>query len=361
MKVKTKKQKAKKNPELTRLFNQMTGVSDPDYHLVEGKYDRLMYLLNLFNTYLNNMTTQIKKNFSDKEKEIAELERFIEYGKETQNKYYLEEKKIDKSKNIDDIFKDMSMPRYDEKKLVEYYKQIVEDNYFKEIILTCSAMSQYSKFLNVSKTELNYNFVEKDSCHETILFTFSSLNFQDIFFDDIVNESFKIYVLFCLSLLYKVCHEMYSILTSPNIDIDKFSELLMKSIAKVKQQVPGCEKAFKKILNSVDLLKDNFEDYYKSFVKSQSPTIIIENFISDVARSTNADLITLKQFKKIIVFFEEQARLYGKKDPNINKLVSMVKTNFSKLEEEIKKEKFGRKEEKEESGDDEYVDKNNSN
>lgn len=133
-------------------------------------------------------------------------------------------------------------------------------------------------------------------------------------------------------MLYNTCFDVYQIITSPDIDISKFSDLIVESIKQAKKMIPRANKAFRKIEESVELLKDNFQNYYKDFVTTKNPTIIIENFILDVSKenSGDVDLELARQFKKIVMFYQKKSQ--GKiKDPKVNKLFEMLNKNFEML------------------------------
>ena len=81
----------------------------------------------------------------------------------------------------------------------------------------------------------------------------------------------------------------------------------------------------------MQLLKNNFSGYYKDFVVSKNPGIIIENFVMDVADDSKADTETTYQFRKIINFYKEKMR--GRvNDPKIQKIFDLVGQNLDVLE-----------------------------
>jgi hypothetical protein len=96
--------------------------------------------------------------------------------------------------------------------------------------------------------------------------------------------------------------------------------------------IPRAGKAFKKIEESVELLQNNFGGYYKDFISTKNPSIIIENFILDCSKeqNENMDLDLARQFKKIAMFYKKKSA--GKiKDPRINQIFEMLDKNFAML------------------------------
>ena len=133
-------------------------------------------------------------------------------------------------------------------------------------------------------------------------------------------------------MLYNTTYDVYQIITSPDIDISKFSDIIVQSIQQAKKMIPRANKAFKKIEESVELLKNNFQNYYKDFITTKNPTIIVENFILDVSKENTGelDLDLARQFKKIVMFYQKKSQ--GKiKDPRINQLFEMLNKNFDML------------------------------
>ena len=77
-------------------------------------------------------------------------------------------------------------------------------------------------------------------------------------------------------------NEMLGIGNMADIDISNFRETLSIMITKTQRVLPNCQKAFDMIENAVGLLERNFDGYYKDFVKTANPSIILLNFIGDV-------------------------------------------------------------------------------
>ena len=133
-------------------------------------------------------------------------------------------------------------------------------------------------------------------------------------------------------MLYKTSYEIYEIITSPDIDISKFSDIIIQSIQQAKKMIPRANRAFRKIEESVALLKNNFQNYYKDFISTKNPTIILENFILDCSKENgeDVDLELARQFKRIVMFYQKKSQ--GKiKDPRINQLFEMLNKNFDML------------------------------
>jgi hypothetical protein len=136
----------------------------------------------------------------------------------------------------------------------------------------------------------------------------------------------KKYILNILSHTYLIGHEVYEIITAPNIDIKKFSRVLLANIDKMKKTIPRCDKAFDIIKNSVEMLENNFKGYYKNSVESANPSVIIESFIVDVSMSQKSNAVITGQFRRIIMHMKKQAA--NNTDPRVKKLFKILNSQF---------------------------------
>ena len=98
----------------------------------------------------------------------------------------------------------------------------------------------------------------------------------------------------------------------------------------MKKQIPRCNKAFNIIANSVNLLENNFDTYYKHSIEAENPSIIIENFITDVSISQKSSPAVTNQFKKIIMFMKRKTA--GNKDPRVSQLFKVLNSQFDMMD-----------------------------
>jgi hypothetical protein len=189
-----------------------------------------------------------------------------------------------------------------------------------------------------NRAALSKNFILYCEGDYLQLFNFTSFDFKQLFISDFISEpKFEDYVLLSLHLIYKRAIAIVEAVTSPDIDVDRFSEILIDQIQEVKKLVPRCDKAFRKIEQSVGMLKQNFGDYYKGFVTSQSgnPGAFIESFISDVAHRSDVDRETFRQFERIIKFYQQKMTSNKVSDPKVLNMMNLVKSNLSILDAKI--------------------------
>ena len=195
----------------------------------------------------------------------------------------------------------------------------------------CKNLIIYKKYIE-NNDNLSDNFIKSSKTHELVIFPFCNFDIKFIYTIVKIDDSIKKYLLIFMNMLFNTSYDIYQIITSPDIDISNFSDIIVDSIKQAKKMIPRANKAFRKIEESVELLKDNFQNYYKDFITTKNPTIIIENFILDVSKenSGEVDIELARQFKKIVMFYQKKSQ--GKiKDPRVNQLFEMLNKNFDML------------------------------
>jgi hypothetical protein len=158
------------------------------------------------------------------------------------------------------------------------------------------------------------------------------VNFKQVYIDDRLAPNDKEFVLVVLHKLYTITHDVYEAVTSPDVDVGEFVDVIMGSIGEVQRQIPRCGQAFQKIADSVGLLKDNFGGYYKDYAASGNPTIIMENFVLDVSKNTNASPAITAQFRRIIAHYRKLASQQAT-NPKLQSLFAQIDANFDELEQ----------------------------
>lgn len=199
-------------------------------------------------------------------------------------------------------------------------------------LAVCKCLSPYRKSIE-NKDALDDNFVKDIIAGQRIL-PCCSFNFPVFWENKHINDESRRFMLNTFSSLFNNSLEIYKHITSPDVDIEKFSEILVNAICEVQKrpELSRCNKAFNKIKNSVELLKGNFSDYYKDFVQSKNPTVIMESFVIDVANAENADPETTRQFRQIITYFKKVSDEKKIKDPQISEVFRTLNEKMSILE-----------------------------
>jgi len=301
--------------DLSILFNQLLGDEKSlDPIVLFDKYNKLRSNINIIQKILSKFIDYIfisNSQFNENE----EIQKYIKDIKIF----------IDKCNDILNLEVNL-------KNVISVYNVIKDNELIKLLLITCKKLIVYQKYIE-NIDNLSCNFISKSPGVSLQLFSFSTLNFKYLFMHPVMNENNKKYVLIVLNMLYVKTYDIYNLVTSPDIDIDKFSNIIIESIQQAKKSIPRCEKAFKKISQSVNLLKNNFNTYYKDFIQTQKPTIIIEHYICDLGKDLDADAETTRQFKRIVMFYQKQYHNSGKnKDPRLNKMFETINEKFKILE-----------------------------
>ena len=158
-----------------------------------------------------------------------------------------------------------------------------------------------------------------------------ALDFKLMYIDMRLDANDRKIILTILHKIYTIGHEMYNIVSSPDIDIADFVKVIMGSISEVKKRIPRCDEAFQKIEESVGLLDSNFSEYHKDYAASGNPTVIMERFVSEVAQTSGSTTKVASQFKQIIKQYRLMAAKHAS-NPKIQRIFATVDATFAKLE-----------------------------
>jgi hypothetical protein len=319
------------------MFNQLLGDEKSlDINIIKDKYLKLKTnierIYKLLESFHNTIYVKVLNNILDTELYKKNIKGFIE------------DIKILFTEDISDD------------KLIRHYKFLKEHKIVKDCIHMCKNLIIYKKYIE-DNDNLSDIFIKSSKTHDLVIFPFCNFDIKMIYTHGKVDESVSKYILIFLNMMYKTTYEIYEIITSPDIDISKFSDIIVQSIQQAKKMIPRANRAFKKIEESVELLKNNFQNYYKDFISTKNPSIILENFILDCSKenSDDVDLDLARQFKRIVMFYQKKSQ--GKiKDPRINQLFEMLNKNFEMLnvkESDVKEDSNDEDSNEEEKNDEE--------
>ena len=297
---------------ISDLFNQLLGDEKSlDINIIRDKYMKLKTnierIYKLLESFHNTIYVKVISNIIDTTLYKQNIQGFIE------------------------DCKDLVKHDIPDQKLIHYYKMLKEHKVVKDCVYMCKILIRYKKYIE-DNDNLSDSFIKSSKMHDFLIFPFCNFDIKTIYTHIKIDESISKYLLIFLNMLYKTSYEIFEIITSPDIDISKFSDIIIQSIQQAKKMIPRAGKAFRKIEESVELLKNNFQNYYKDFISTKNPTIILENFILDCSKENgdDIDLDLARQFKRIVMFYQKKSQ--GKiKDPRINQLFEMLNKNFEML------------------------------
>lgn len=211
------------------------------------------------------------------------------------------------------------------------YKMLVESDLVKTAVVTCSNLTTHKTHLeNIDK--LSPRFLLTPGLEYSPINDLLAANFKAFYIDDRLSEGQRQNLLVFLHKLYSVTHDVYEASSAPDIDVDKFVEIITSSLQQVKGQIPRCDDAFKRLESSVGLLRENFGKYYRDSHSSGNPSLLMENFVLDVADSSQGASMSVRaQFKRIIAFYRKNMAAQPK-TAETQTLFSELERNFKELE-----------------------------
>jgi hypothetical protein len=165
-------------------------------------------------------------------------------------------------------------------------------------------------------------------------FPFSNLNFKQVFTQNAERENTLRLLMIVLHRVYDLTYKLWQETVSPDVDVDSFVEVIMNNMDEIKKRAPElnrCGKAFKKIADSVQLLKTNFNTYYRDFIETKDSTVMMQNFILDVSKNVNSDPEVMREFREIIKYYKKLAKQQPN-NPKMKALFDKVSESFSQLE-----------------------------
>lgn len=342
--------------EVSRLFEQLMGTSDADIDVIIPK---MLDLKKQIVRYCKSLNIII--SYSD----LKSL--FNEYGWNEQITDYINSIKSDMNIDItkdyskQDINQLIELKQQSSEKVNDEYKCLKNHQLVKQIVVTCNNIDRHrNNFENKVEIEepdekkkkmsaknnkkksqekneddesgKKYNYVKKDKFEDIFIrsepgnelrpLEFSDLDLKILWFAEILDDKSKNIILGVLYHLLIIGREIYKIISSPDIDIAKFSAILVQSICELKKQIPRCDKAFEIIENSVKMLEDNFTTYYRSSMEADNPNNIGLDFISDVSKKQNVGPVVMAQFHRIMTVLRERSANIT--DPRAKKVLNVV-------------------------------------
>lgn len=322
--------------DLQHYFNQMIGSEKADPKIVLPKYKSLMERLEKVYTLLVHCKTDVLDKLDGYEEEGKHVFAFAAQLKDILDK------------NVDD-----------EKFEPAQYTLVKDHDVIQTMIVTCSNLSDIHVHLKKTWDNVDKKFFMRYSSLKFTPLPFAkTFDFKRMWLVDGAKKTdVAEYVFTFLSALFKNTHSIYKTVTSPDVDVAQLSSIIVKALSGLKQQLPRCAKAFKKIEESVSLLEGNFDSYYKDFVQSKDPTNIFTGFIGDVADTCDSDPQLIFQCRKIVNFYKKNAQkrtANGEGSSEKTKMFDALMKNYNILE---KKALGSTKDPDEDETDDEKGDK----
>jgi hypothetical protein len=345
VKIKKKIKLPEGNKDIFSIFNDNVSSNDsldcfkviyPKYIRYEKECSRYIKLLSSFaNSEMMNKFQLYKANLRDT---VIDLQAIYNNTFSFQNteSFIAKYAPTQQNKLFDQILNFNAVPAETITEFVDIYNKIADSEFINHTILTCKNLIVYKKYIQ-DKEHLKDHFLVNSAGVDFNPIDGLNVNFKDIYINDTVGDGDKKLVLLVLHKLYEISHNIYEIVSSPDIDINNFMEMVTNSIGTLKTQIPRCGTAFKEIENSIGMLKNNFSTYYKDFKETGNPSIMMENFVVDVTKKANPSPKVAQQFTKIIAYYRK-ANKSKVSDPKLQMLFSQFDKNIAALREHTENE-----------------------
>lgn len=236
------------------------------------------------------------------------------------------------------------IPKSEEARVITFLKYY---NKAKKSKLVNTVMNTLGKLIDYKSSISDINKLSDTFLCKTSMLTFEPIedlpiNFKLIYISTSLTSEEKRFLLLTIHKIYTIAMDLYQTYGKVDIDTENFVRAVRITVEKLKKQIPRCNEAFKKILDSTDLLKDNYEDYYKDYVGSQNSMIIAENFIQDVAKTVDKSPKIAMQFKKIIQHLRNMTNRLIAQDPKYKEtfgtLLDQADSSFNEIKKSMKEE-----------------------
>lgn len=285
--VKVKQMKSVKNDELNSLFKQMMGIEDGDPEICKKKFDIITKALGTHLTIYKIIYTTFGKQ--------QNLESIDSYAKEL-NAFLSATTK---------------------------YKDLKESKFTINAVKVCNELAPHKS--NFIEDKTNHEFIIDNMLVHFRVLPFSKFCAKQLFVDAKPSEREIELLLMCFKKLFTSGKSIYDQLMTADINIKDFKVLISSSLDTIQKlpELHRCKDAFNAIKKSLDMFECKFGEYYGDFMETGDSTIIMQNFIVDVADSTNSSPTVTMQFKKIINYYEKlSSQTKNKKTSSILEQIS---------------------------------------
>ena len=330
MKARVKKVKIPltgKDEGISEMFNQMLGAGSVNMTISYPKYLRLRNLCQCIVKAVSALAEcpymKSSREFSLQRKELQEF--CVSALEDIKILFAMDLSEYEWNlETVDDELK---------KRFTEAYEAAKKSKLINVFIITCDRLVPYKQNFN-DLDKLNPKFITCMAGTEWIPFAFSTLNFKHLFIQSDLKENSVRFFMTVLYKIYDLTHKLWQETVSPDIDVDQFVSVIMDNMEEIKKRAPElarCGKAFKKIAESVQLLKNNFSTYYRDFIETKDSTVMMQNFVIDVSKQTNSDPEVMREFREIIKYYKKLAKQQPN-NPKMKALFDKVSESFSQLE-----------------------------
>jgi len=327
--------------DVVGMFNDLLGASEGSVNIqvVYPKYKELRKLVRMYVRIFASMAgSQCLIKLERDNDENSSLSMVNAYADRLTTDYFeiFDLPNFDSYIQLDNTLKIDEIPEEERMEFNSKYIALKKCNLMNIIIMTCKNLIVHRAYIENMDT-LKDRFLIKTAGTMFKPFIGSDLNFKALYIDRKLSSSDRYFLMLILHKSFEISYAIYNLNSSPDVDVSKFVQVVVANLSEVKKHIPRCDEAFNAIANSVNLLENNFDSYYKDFVASSNPVVIMENFILDVSNKTKASTKITSQFRKIIRHYRQIAQQqHGNDNPQLKAIFSHVDKSFIELDRRTK-------------------------
>lgn len=219
------------------------------------------------------------------------------------------------------------------------YSALKNHNDMRHVVVLCSKLMEFKHYVVADPPNERYITVYPGMNFEP--FDFTTFDIKILWNNPRVGALQKEFTLRIIKAIFQSSEIIYENITTPDVDVKKFSEIIIASLARLKEipELNRCRDAFQKIEESVSLLENNFNTYFKDMLNTENPNTIIENYILDVSKNVGngASPTLIQQFRKIITYYRKsQANNGAIKDPKMKELLDNMEKRMNMIGGDVK-------------------------
>jgi hypothetical protein len=310
--------------DLSGMFEEMMGVKDGDPAIITPKFVKTRNIIRHLCKVLTQFASfaPLRNDFPNLTPALDDIQKFVDTVKE------------DTYVKTDNEEKEEQYSSFTKEEINNLYRKLKDSNSVRSFIVMCNSLGKHKKSF-IDPTQLQEQFVNQEPGLDFIIFEFSRLDLKPLWASDKITSVVKRYILSVFATLYKHSHELYDVITSPNADTEQFIGVLLEGIDKLKKhpELNRCKNAFRRIEESIELLRTKFTEYYRDSLISENPQMMVTNFIVDVSNQSGNNSRLTREFGHLIRFMHKASQKSGRAmDPQVKAIFKMVNRNFELME-----------------------------
>jgi len=347
-----------KNKELHNIFARIIGVDDIDPGIITDKFNRLVETLNTIFKILQNFsdsTLPLLFNSVPGTNMDNELEEFLHTVQLDINNWGLQsfkKKYITKLGKVNEantearrlLIQQLMESEYDPEELRGKYNEVINSNFFKSCMEISNIICKYLKLEKTANNKqkhdledpdnLSYDFIVNAGVPLWILPS-CKLDFRQIFISSLSNDEVRSYTLQFVYKLFQHCKALIDIYCIPNVHASDYIYVIQNFIDTYEKEIDRCKEAFAKMRQYLSKFPENYPRYYKAYVLSNNPYIILESWIKDLLKiqsKSNSPMLRF-QFQRILRNLTQKARSEIKPSKELNDILDIADSlNLENLE-----------------------------